>query len=94
MLNPIMSSFKGYTLGKTSEFGSEHMKLDFKVILFTDECRETLDGLDGWSRGWVANGSNRPIRVRRQQGAGNIKFSAGIIGNELVGSNYGGHIHM
>ena len=28
---------------------------------------------------------NRPIRVRRQQGEGDIVFWAGIIGNKLVG---------
>ena len=29
---------------------SEYMKLDFKVVLFTDECRAPLDGHDGWSK--------------------------------------------
>ena len=45
---------------------SEYMKLVFKVVLFTDEA--TLDGPHGWSIVWVAYGSNRPIRVKRQQG--------------------------
>ena len=61
------------------------MKLDFIVVLFTDECTSTLDGPDGWCKGWVANGSNRPIRVRRQQGGGGIMFWVGVICNELVG---------
>ena len=41
----------------------EYMKLDFKVVLFTYECRATLDGPDWCSKGWVAISSNRPIRV-------------------------------
>ena len=56
------------------ELGSEYVKLEFKVVLFTDECRATLDGPDGRSKDWVANGSSRPIRVRRQQGGGGIMF--------------------
>ena len=57
------------------------MKLDYEVVLFTDECRATRDR----SKGWDANGNNRPIRVRRRQGGGGIMFWAGINGNELVG---------
>ena len=70
---------------KRLNWASEYVKLDFKVELFTDECRATHDGPDGWSKGWVANGSNRHIRVRRQQVGGGIMFQALIIGNELVG---------
>ena len=65
---------------KRLNWASEYMKLDFEVVMFTDECRATHDWPDGWSKGWVANGSNRPIRVRRQQGGGGIMFWAGIIG--------------
>ena len=46
------------------------MKTDFQTVLFTDECRTTLDGPDGWSRGWLARGAQKPIRLRRQQGGG------------------------
>ena len=60
------------------------MQFYFKVVLFTDECRVMLDGPDGWSKGSVANGSNPPIRVRRQQGGCGIMFWAGIIFNKLV----------
>lgn len=40
---------------------------------------------DGWSRGWLAYGAQRPTRLRRQQGGGGVMFWAGIIGNEMVG---------
>ena len=69
---------------KRLNWASEYMKLYIKEALFTDECRATLDGPDGWSKGWVSNRNYRPIRIRRRQGGGGIMFWAGIIGNELV----------
>ena len=50
------------------------MKVDFQTVLFTDECRATLDGPDGWSRGWPVNGMTRPSRTRRQEGGGSVMF--------------------
>ena len=60
-------------------------KLDFSKVLFTDECRATLDGPDGWSRGWLAKGQTAPLRYRRQQGCGGVMFWAAIVGDTLVG---------
>ena len=28
------------------------MKSDMKYVLFTDKSRATLDGPDGWAKGW------------------------------------------
>ena len=61
------------------------MKLDFSKVIFTDECRATLDGPDGWSSGWIRNGHSAPTRKRRQQGGGGVMFWAAIIKDELVG---------
>ena len=61
------------------------MKVNFQTVLFTDECRATLDGPDGWTRGWFCKEGPRPHRIRRQQGSGGMMFWAAIIGNELVG---------
>ena len=55
------------------------MKKDLQTIIFTKECRATLNGPDGWCRGWLI----KPSRVRRQQGG--VMFWAGLIGNEPVG---------
>ena len=62
-----------------------YMKTDMKHVLFTDESRATLDGPDGWSRGWVIRGDQCPTRIRRQQGGGGVMLWAGIVGDELVG---------
>ena len=48
------------------------MKTDMKMVLFTDETWATLDGPDGWGKGWVKNGQERHICFRRQQGGGGI----------------------
>ena len=61
------------------------MKVDFSKVLFTDEVRVTLDGPDGWNKGWVINDQARYHRLRRQQGGGGIMVWADIIGGTLVG---------
>ena len=57
-----------------------------KYVLFTDESRATLDGPDGWAKGWAINGDQAPVRRRRQQGArgGGVMTWAEIIGDELI----------
>ena len=60
------------------------MKTDMKHVLFTDESRATLDGPDGWSRGWVIRGDQCPTRIRHQQRGGGVMLWAGIVGDELV----------
>ena len=66
-------------------WAKNYMKTDMKHVLFTDESRATLDGPDGWSRGWVLRGDQCPTRIRRQQGGGGVMIWAGIVGDELVG---------
>ena len=63
----------------------QYLKQDFNRVLFTDKMWITLDGPDGWSRGWVAHGQAAPTRFKRQQGGDGVMIWAGIIGNELVG---------
>ena len=48
----------------------KYMKLDFSNVVFTDESRVTLDGPDGWRRGWVINENRPPGIIRCQQGVG------------------------
>ena len=59
---------------KRIEWAKRYMKIDFNQVVFTDECRATLDGPDGFSRGWITRGTSPPIRLRRQQGGGESCF--------------------
>lgn len=70
---------------KRLQWASTYMKTNFENVLFTDEMRATLDGPDGWDRGWVLHGSNAPSRLRRQQGGGGVMIWAGIIQGEIAG---------
>ncbi|KAL6468680.1 hypothetical protein MHYP_G00222040 [Metynnis hypsauchen] len=70
---------------KRLQWAKQCMKTDFKTVLFTDECRATLDGPDGWSGGWLVDGHPMQTRLRRQQRGGGVMFWAGIMGREIVG---------
>ena len=63
----------------------EWEKQNFELVLFTDECRATLDGPDGWRRGWCDTKALCPQRIRRQQGGGGVMFWATIVDDEHVG---------
>ena len=67
------------------EFAIKYMKQDLSKVLFTDECRATLDGPDVFSRGWVLNKLDIPVRLRRQQGGGRVMLWAAILGSKLIG---------
>ncbi|XP_039618203.1 uncharacterized protein LOC120534678 [Polypterus senegalus] len=62
-----------------------YAKTDFSKVLWTDEMRVSLDGPDGWARGWIGKGQRAPVRLRRQQGGGGVLVWAGIVKDELVG---------
>jgi transposase len=70
---------------KRVAWAEQYLKEDFKKVLWTDESRATLDGPDGWDRGWLLSTSQPQIRLRRQQGGGGVMVWAGIIGSEVVG---------
>lgn len=70
---------------KRMQWAQQYLKTDFSKVLWTDEMRVTLDGPDGWARGWVANGQVTPTRLHRQQGGGGVMVWAGIIKDEVVG---------
>lgn len=53
---------------------TEYMMIHFSTILFIDVCRVPIDGIHRWRESRVANDSNRPNRLRRQQGGGRVMF--------------------
>ena len=67
------------------KWAEENMKTDFSNVIFTDECRATLDGPDGWASGWVLHDRPQQTRIKRQQGGGGVMFWAGIVGDTLIG---------
>ena len=52
------------------KYAMSNFKTNFTKVIFTDECRATLDEPDGMSRGWLINKSAPPMRIRRQQCGG------------------------
>ena len=63
------------------KWATTYLKQDFRDVLFTDECRATLDGPDGFARGWVTSGCTAPTR----QGGGGVMFWAGILDDKVLG---------
>ena len=57
---------------KRVEWAERYHKANFSNVIFTDECRATLDGPDGWAGGWVLDQHQTKDRMRRQQGGGGI----------------------
>ncbi|EER18566.1 transposable element tc3 transposase, putative [Perkinsus marinus ATCC 50983] len=58
------------------EWAENNTKREFSSVPFTDECRASFDGPDGLVL---------PARKKKQQGGGGVMFSAGIIGDTVVG---------
>ena len=69
---------------KRLAWATKYLKTNFQNVLWTDEARATLDGPDGWAKGWLIKGNSLRLRFRRQQGGG-VMIWAGIIGSEIVG---------
>ena len=89
-LGKEMKPIKQPPLGKRHktervEWAHRYIKTDFRNVLFTDECRATLDGPDGWSSAWILHGRQLGVRIRRQQGGGEVMFWAGIKGDTIIG---------
>ena len=81
----VRAPLKGIHKKKRMDWAKNNMKVNSQSVLFTDECRATLDGPDRWMRGWYCKESPRPERIRREQCRGGVMVWAAIIGNELVG---------
>lgn len=70
---------------KRLAWAKKYLKHDFSTVIWTDEMRATLDGPDGWARGWIQAGAKAPTRLRRQQGGGGVMIWAGLLKDEVIG---------
>ena len=61
------------------------MKIDFRKVIFRDESRVTLDGPDGWSKGWIFDDRTAPVTKRREQDGCGIMIWSMIVANKLIG---------
>ena len=59
---------------KRLDWAKKYLKQNFEFVLFTDEYQATLDGPDGWARGWCDVKALCPQCIRRQQGGGEIRW--------------------
>lgn len=73
------------TIKQRMDWGRKYMKIKPCNIIWTDECRATLDGPDGFQRGWNRSGWKPPTCKRRQQGGGSVMFWVGIYKSEVIG---------
>ena len=55
-----------------------------KTVLFTDESRASPNDTGGLTIGWVFNGDNYAMGIRRQQSCSVVMIWGGMIGNELT----------
>ena len=67
-------------IAKRMTWAKENLKTNFSKVLFTDECRATLDGPDGFSRVWMMNNTPVPIQLKRKQGEGGCFHCNNLIG--------------
>ena len=66
-------------------WAKKYLKQDFQSVIWTDECRATLDGPDAWRRGWLLKGHKPRVQVKRQAGGGGVMFWSAICGDKLIG---------
>jgi len=80
--SPVLTSIHKM---KRIDWARKFIKQDFHKVIWSDECRATLDGPDGWSKGWLLTDMEALHRFKRQQGGGGVMFWAAIIKDEIIG---------
>ena len=48
---------------KRIQWAKKYLKQGFSKVIWTDECRATLDGPDGWAKGWLISDTKSPKSI-------------------------------
>ena len=64
------------------------MMTNTKTVLFTNELRASPNDPDGLTKGWVFNGDNCAMGIRRQQSGSVVMIWGEMIGNQFTGPFY------
>ncbi|KAF4726495.1 hypothetical protein FOZ63_024500, partial [Perkinsus olseni] len=70
---------------KRLAWARDNLKRDFSWVIWTDEAHVSMDGPDGWARGWIMSESRTPSRNKRQQGGGGLMIWVGIVDGRVIG---------
>ena len=70
---------------KQLAWATKYLKTYFHNVLWIDETRATLDGPDGWTKGWLLKGTSPRIQYKRQRGGRRVMIWAGIFGSDIIG---------
>ena len=76
--------FKQQHKDRRIQWAKRCMETDFSSVIFADACGGTLDGPDGWARGWISFNDSAPVRARRQHRGGAVMFWAAIVGHSTI----------
>ena len=68
---------------KRVPWANKYLNADFSKVICIDKSRATLDRPDGWSRGWIQNGTKVPMWLKRQKARGGVTLWARIAGDKL-----------
>ena len=64
------------------------MMTNMKTVLFTDESRTLPNDSAGLTKGWVFNGDNCAVGIRRQQSGSVVMIWGGMIANEATAIHF------
>lgn len=67
------------------KWAEKYMKIDWRRVIFSDECRVSCDGPDSFKRGWIRDGW-QPSKFNRQfQKGGSVLFWLAIHNRKIIG---------
>lgn len=72
MKAPKLSSLSEHYKEKRCKLSEKYVNTDFSTVNFTDQCRATSDGADGWPSSWIFQGNRQLTEMRKQKYGGRL----------------------